>query len=171
MADASRPGSVEGPPSGWEDSPARIALIRAQLDKILASSGFVNSTRMRKFLRFVVDGTLAGRRDDLKESIIGTAVFDRASGYDPSVEPVVRVEARRLREKLQEYYEGEGLHDAVVIGLPKGGYTPSLEFRPVEPDAGSSVRCVKTKPSGDLLYAQIAPSTSAALPVRSHHRL
>jgi TolB-like protein/tetratricopeptide (TPR) repeat protein len=116
-------------------SPEEIALIRDQLDKILASPSFVNSARMRQFLRLVVERTLAGRRDSLKESVIGTEVFERSPDYDPSVEPVVRVEARRLRAKLQEYYEGEGIHDPVVISLPKGGYAPAFEFRPGAPVA------------------------------------
>jgi hypothetical protein len=122
-----RPG--ENLRSTVEHSPEEIVLIRNQLEKTLASPSFVNSARMRQFLRLVVERTLAGGRDGVKESVIGTEVFDRSPDYDPSVEPVVRVEARRLRAKLQEYYEGEGIHDAVVISLPKGGYAPAFEFR------------------------------------------
>jgi len=106
-------------------------LIRHQLARILESNGFVHSERMRQFLRFVVESSLEGTADRLKESVIGVEVFGRAPSYDPKVEPIVRIEARRLREKLQEYYEHQGSQDAVVIHLPKGGYAPSFEMRPL----------------------------------------
>ncbi len=113
-----------------EDSPQRAALIRDQLARILASPGFVNSARMCQFLRFVVENSI-GSGERLKETVIGVEVFGRAAGYDPSLEPIVRVEARRLRDKLEQYYAGRGANDPVVITLPKGGYTPEFSFPPV----------------------------------------
>src|SRR5204863_6822573 len=67
----------------------------------------------------------------VKESVIGVEVFGRSPGYDPRIEPIVRIEARRLREKLQAYYEKQGSQDPVVIQLPKGGYVPTFDMRPV----------------------------------------
>src|SRR5260370_42653998 len=99
----------------------RAALIREQLGKILTSPGFVNSARMRQFLQVVVENSLSGA-SSLKETTIGVQVFSRAPDYDSGAEPIVRVEARRLREKLQQYYERWGVADAVIIRLPKGGY-------------------------------------------------
>jgi hypothetical protein len=93
---------------------------------------------MARFLRFVVDCTLGGKLDGLKEYSIGVEVFDRGSSFDPPLDPVVRVEARRLRKKLEEYYEGEGAHAPVRIQLPKGGY--AVEFdqgAPEKPDSPS----------------------------------
>ena len=107
------------------------AVIRAQLGRVLASPGFVHSARMRQFLELVVENSLSGG-GPLKETVIGVRVFGRAPDYDSSVEPIVRVEARRLRQKLQQYYEREGATDPIIIHLPKGGYTPEFEIR-VEP--------------------------------------
>jgi len=96
--------------------------VRRQLDRLLASSGFANAGRMSRFLKFVVERTLAGEGERLKEYVIGVEVFDRDTNYDPRVDSIVRVEAARLRTKLAEYYAGEGRGDTVVLTLPKGGY-------------------------------------------------
>jgi TolB-like protein len=96
--------------------------VRRQLDRLLASTMFANAARMSRFLKFVVERTLAGEGERLKEYVIGVEVFDRAADYDPRVDSIVRVEAARLRSKLAEYYAGEGSSDAVVLSLPKGGY-------------------------------------------------
>ena len=103
------------------------------LEKILGSSTFIQSHRMCRFLRFVVETRLAGDLDQLKESIIGIAVFDRPAGYDPKLDAIVRVEARRLRTKLSEYYSGDGAGAAVRIVLPKGSYVPEFESAAAAP--------------------------------------
>src|SRR5688572_6191858 len=97
--------------------------VRRQLDRLLASTGFANAGRMSRFLKFVVEKTLAGEGERLKEYVIGVEVFDRDASYDPRLDSIVRVEAARLRAKLAEYYAGEGKSDAVVLTLPKGGYS------------------------------------------------
>ena len=76
--------------------------VRRQLDRLLASPGFVNAGRMSRFLKFVVEKTLAGEGERLKEYVIGVEVFDRGTDYDPRVDAIVRVEAARLRAKLVE---------------------------------------------------------------------
>ena len=105
--------------------------VRAQLKKIVASPGFFRAARMQRFLTFIVEGRLDGKHnpEELKESIVGMAVFDRHAAYDPKSDPVVRVEARRLRSKLEEYYEGPGKGDDVRINLPKGSYMPLWEWQ------------------------------------------
>lgn len=110
--------------------------VRRQLDRLLASAPFANAGRISRFLKFVVERTLAGDADRLKEYVIGIEVFDRDTDYDPRVDSIVRVEAARLRSKLAEYYAGEGRGDAVVLGLPKGGYAAviKLESRPAAPN-------------------------------------
>jgi serine/threonine-protein kinase len=82
---------------------------------------------MQRFLTFCVEAALRGEAP--KEYVVGTAVFDRKDGYDPRVDPIVRVEARRLREKLEQYYSQAGVADEVIIQLPKGSYTPLVERR------------------------------------------
>ncbi|MCP5119424.1 MAG: hypothetical protein GY953_52145, partial [bacterium] len=73
---------------------------------------------MSRFLRFTVEKALAGHGSELKEYSIGLEVFDRLDSYDPRTDPIVRVEARRLRSKLASYYAEEGAGDKVVIELP-----------------------------------------------------
>ena len=102
------------------------AAVRSELEKILASPGFIHSDRMARFLRFTVEQTLTGRGSELKETVLGMEVFDRPSSFDPRTDTIVRVEARRLRSKLKEYYEGPGKHDTLVIEFPKGSYVPTF---------------------------------------------
>jgi TolB-like protein len=101
--------------------------VRLQLERILASDPFANSDRLRRFLRYVVERTLAGDGGRLKEYVIGAEVFDRNDQYDPRLDSIVRVEAGRLRAKLDEYYVGPGRGDAILIRLPRGGYAAVFE--------------------------------------------
>lgn len=103
--------------------------IRLQLDRILASEGFANADRMSGFLRYVVDRALAGESDQVKEYTIGVAVFGRSEEYDPRLDSIVRVEARRLRTKLDEYYAAAGRADPIVIEMRRGAYVPAFERR------------------------------------------
>lgn len=100
--------------------------VRQQLEKILAHGLFLRSERMGRFLRFAVERTLEGKAEELKEYLIGVEVFDRKDNYDPRVDPIVRVEARRLRSKLKAYYESEGREDLIVIEFPRGSYAPQI---------------------------------------------
>src|SRR5438552_951694 len=92
--------------------------IRIELAKILGSRGFVHSERLKRFLRYGVEETLAGRRENLKEYTLALDVFDKDASHDPGSDPIVRVEARRLRTRLKEYYETDGRNDPIRIGLP-----------------------------------------------------
>jgi TolB-like protein len=112
--------------------------IRAQLRRMLASREFAGSERMQRFLRFAVSECLAGKTETLKEYTIGIEVFDRPASFDAATDPIVRVEARRLRAKLERYYGGEGRADEIVIELPKGGYTPRFRHRTVEDHRGAA---------------------------------
>ena len=104
------------------------AAVRLHLDKIASSRLFANASRSTRFLRFIVEERLAGHLDRIQEYVLGLDVFDRPECFDPRVESIVRVEGRRLKLRLQEYYRTEGRDDPVRIELPKRGYTP--EFRP-----------------------------------------
>ncbi len=103
--------------------------IRAQLDLILRSRAFIQSHRIRRFLQFVVEESLLGQPHRLKEYLIGLEVFDRREAFDPRVDSIVRVEARRLRYKLEEYYRTEGREDGIRVVLRKGSYVPIFEYR------------------------------------------
>ena len=100
--------------------------IRLQLSKILQSDSFVRARRMKRFLEYVVEETLAGRASQVCEYSVRIAVFERNESFEPALDPIVRNDARRLRQKLLEYYaRSEGrVDDHVVIEVPKGSYVP-----------------------------------------------
>ncbi len=105
--------------------------VSAQLARILASPQFAQSERLSRFLRLAVEVAQAGQ--PLKEYRIGVDVFDRGKDFDPRTDPIVRVQAAKLRSKLLEYYAGGGANDPLVISVPKGGY--AAEFQPAKPSA------------------------------------
>jgi hypothetical protein len=102
--------------------------VREQLRKILTSDIFRRSAQMERFLSLVVERSLGGRPDELKEYILGRDVFHRGDDYDPRADSIVRVEAQRLRRKLREYYETQGIADTVLIDLPAGTYVPIFRY-------------------------------------------
>ena len=115
--------------AGVLPSPAEI---RAQVQRILADPDLQASSARRKLLQFIVEESLAGRAERLKGFTIAVAVFGRNDDFDPQTDPVVRVEARRLRRDLHSYYITAGKRDPVIISIPKGGYVPQFEWREVE---------------------------------------
>src|SRR5215468_514884 len=94
--------------------------VRDQLDRILKSAPFLQSRRRQRFLEYIVNETLAGRGKRLKGYNVARAVFDRSETFDSNVDPIVRMQAARLRDKLREYYDGDGQNDPIRIDLPKG---------------------------------------------------
>jgi TolB-like protein/Tfp pilus assembly protein PilF len=124
--------------------------IREQIAKIVASEIFVNSTRMQRFLTLVVEYALSGRAKELKEYLIGVDVFDRDTSFDPRADPIVRVEARRLRRKLEEYYEGPGLEDELTIEFPKGSYVPRFLWKSSSKRTESRLRSIAVLPFRNL---------------------
>jgi hypothetical protein len=108
--------------------------VRAELEQIVTGATFAQSDRLVSFLRFIVNETLAGRADHIKESVVGVEIFGRQPGYDPKGDPIVRVQARQLRQKLRDHYDLPGRDGRVRIDLPKGGYVPQFRHeQPVEP--------------------------------------
>lgn len=110
-------------PSPNANPPAADA-IRGQLERILASGDFASADRARRLLRFLVEETLAGRADRLKEYTLAIEVFDRDTSFDPGTNPAVRVEASRLRRRLEHYYLTAGREDPLLVELPRGTYVP-----------------------------------------------
>lgn len=104
--------------------------IRHQLQRILDSPDFQRSGRLADFLTYVVEETLQGRQDRIKAYAIGIEVFGRDASFDPQVDPVVRIEAGRLRRDLEHYYLTIGRDDPVAVDIPKGGYIPRFSPRP-----------------------------------------
>ena len=125
--------------------------IRRQLEKIVAHGLFARSERMGRFLRFAVERTIEGKGDVLKEYLIGVEVFDRKGSYDPRVDPIVRVEARRLRSKLKAYYDGDGREDPIVFEFNTGTYAPAIrERRPASRVADAGISTVAVLPFTNL---------------------
>jgi adenylate cyclase len=116
--------------------------VRAALTRILASESFAHAGRASDFLRFVVEQTLAGAGPRLKGYSIGVEVFGRPSDFDPRTDPLVRVEAGRLRRRLAQYYSSEGADDPIRIRLPRGNYV---------------VTCEHSRPPGDAEPGSAAP--------------
>lgn len=124
---------------------------------------------MRRFLSYCVEAGLSG--ESPKEYVVGTTVFDRKADYDPRVDPIVRVEARRLRAKLEEYYSGPGASDEIIIELPKGGYVPLFRRRTGHVWAGAPVTSVAVLPFTDLSRSSEDDYFSDGLTEELIHRL
>jgi TolB-like protein len=117
------------PPRASTETTPNAATVTAELERIAASPGFRKAQRCTGLLRFLVGHVLARREAELKEYTIAVGALDRSEAFDSRTDPVVRLEARRLRLKLAEYYQQDGLNDLVVIELPKGAYVPLFRFR------------------------------------------
>ncbi len=119
--------SPAGPrvPQGREDIFAEADVLK-ELEKILSSDALRDAEVLKRFLRYTVERTLHGEGGLLKEYRLGVEVFDRDSSFDPRLDPVVRMAARRLRSKLKDYYETEGLQDPISIAVPKGSYAATF---------------------------------------------
>lgn len=124
-------------------SAKQIEEIRLQLAKILSHALFIDTTRMKRFLTYVVEEMIAGRGARLKGYSIGLEVFDKPSDFDPQSDTIVRVQAGQLRRRLDLYYASDGENDPVRLTIPKGRYAPRFEFR--EPGA------VTFEPSNDVV--------------------
>jgi Tol biopolymer transport system component len=145
-------------------------VVRDQLERILASDVFSRSQQLRRFLSFIVEQRLAGQGHSIKESVLAHELYGKGTDFDGGTDPVVRVDARRLRDKLREYYDGRS--DPVVISLPKGSYVPVFEPNFVSPShttppvvaeeaQQTSPAVVITPPVQNLSRAGIAAGTFA----------
>jgi TolB-like protein len=119
----------EPEPDGASAGSFPQSAVTSELEKILSSSTFVRSKRLGRFLRFTVEQCLEGRQSALKEYLVGVEVFNKLETFDPRIDSIVRVEARRLRSKLERYYQTEGREDGIVIQFRKGSYVPLIMDR------------------------------------------
>src|SRR5258708_748756 len=104
--------------------------VRAQRERMTASDDFNRSPQLGAFLRFVVEAVLQGKSDRIKAYTIGVDVLRRDAKFDPQLDPIVRVEATRLRRTIDRYYAGRGADDTIRIDLPRGSYVPTFSRRP-----------------------------------------
>jgi adenylate cyclase len=116
-------------PKGLDD-PAEEAVIREELEHLLACPSLEATRRSRAFLRYIVEKTLSDSTNEISQYAIATQVFGRDGTFDPTIDPAVRIEAGRLRRSLKCYYADAGADTPVRIRLPKGTYIPTFEYRP-----------------------------------------
>lgn len=105
--------------------------VRASLETLLNSKAFNASSRNRRFLAYAVEETLGGRGDRIKAYNVAVSAFDRDDDFDPLVDPIVRIEAARLRRSLEHYYLTGGRNDRIRIDMPKGSYVATFGYREV----------------------------------------
>jgi hypothetical protein len=118
--------------------------VRRQLDRVLSDTHFSHSRRFPDFLRFVVQHTLAGQTEMLKERTLGIEVFGKEADYDTSADPIVRVTAAEIRKRIAQYYQEPGRESELRISLPSGTYVPRFEW----PDAKLATR-LAAKPASE----------------------
>jgi len=118
--------------------------INEQVNRILESHLFVGSIVLKEFLTYIVDETLQGNEDGLKEYVIATSVLNKDEDFNPQASAIVRIHARRLRKRLDDYYFNEGVNDPIRISVPKGRYIPFFESK-----------SKKTTPLPDDLHSNI----------------
>jgi serine/threonine-protein kinase len=133
--------------------------VRSELEKVLASETFAQSESLKRFLRHIVETKLSGKEDELKELSLGVEVFERGEAYDPRLDPIVRVQATRLRGKLRDYYAREGAGAPIVIELPRGSYVPEFFERELAPVRSAA----QTRPWGKRLVAALSVAMMVVL--------
>jgi hypothetical protein len=141
-------------------APVAEERVREELSRVLASHEFRTSKRSQDFLRYVVDHTLAGHGDLLKERTIGMEVFGRPATYDPSDDATVRVKAGEVRKRLGLYYSDQGAHDPIRIELPSGTYVP--EFHEAEAKAAAPLSTPPATPHRSRFLAVAIPAALAS---------
>jgi hypothetical protein len=135
-----------------------------QLERILNSAQLVTSPSLSRFLRYIVEETLAGRSAEIREYTLGVHVFDRGEDFNPRLDPIVRVQARNLRSRVAKYYEGSGADDPIRIELPKGTYVPIFHRTGVEPEplvAEAAAAATATQPAP----VEVSPFATSVMPV------
>jgi hypothetical protein len=123
--------------------------IRRELRRIVNSSSFRDSYRLTSFLSFIVEMTLAGHGNKLKAYTIAVEALGRSADFDPQTDPIVRVEAVRMRQALGRYYSGIGRDDPLVIEVPRGGYVPAFH-RPKACESPKPRAAVSHPPHSEL---------------------
>ena len=167
--------SASGPVPGVRPGPEAIS---SALGRIVQSASLVDSPRLRAFLRFIVERTLAGEARSLKAYTIGVGALGRDANFDPNTDAIVRVEAVRLRTALERYYDGDCASDPVLIDLPRGTYVPQFHWRkaPIpqqaSPRNGSSeehrratsliVQCSAMKARSHIAFAELKAEIATA---------
>jgi TolB-like protein len=135
--------------------------IREQVDRIVSSPIFLPSRRLIDFLQHVTNKTLAGESSEIKQFTIGVIVYNQNADFDPKTNPLVRIEARRLRRVLQKYYDSDGKNDRIFIEIPRGHYVPIFSYLDQKGKSSSPADDIKAQPRRN-----IEPPVVAVFPFR-----
>src|SRR4051812_14886002 len=114
--------------------------VRVAVERMIKSDVFIRSPQLGAFLCFVVEAVLRGKGDRIKAYTIGVEVLRRDVKFDPQIDPIVRVEATRLRRAIERYYSGPGADDRVIVDLPRGSYVPVFRYRDATPAPPPALR-------------------------------
>ena len=142
------------------------AEVRAQVQRMTASDVFASSPQLAAFLLFVVEAVLRGHGERLKGYTIGVEVLRRDVTFDPQIDPIVRVEATRLRRAIERYYAGPGADDPIVIDLPRGAYVPRIALRVGRPRLRrlSAAEEIVLAPGNGMPTLRVAPFAVVGTP-------
>jgi serine/threonine-protein kinase len=138
------------------ESVLSAAEVHQELGKILSSSAFARPHRLCRLLKHLVERTLSGEQDLLKETLLGMQVFDRGPDFDPRTDPIVRIDARRLRARLAQYYADEGAANPFRIVIDPGSYVPSFRKRDAADPATFNLPSLKGHSVAVLPFANLS---------------
>ena len=139
--------------------------VMAQLERLLADPQLRGCVSSARLLRYVVEQTLAGGADDIKEVVIAAELYAHEPGYDPKVNSSVRVEAGRLRARLARYYATSGAQAPIRIVIPKGTYVPRFER---QLPRGPNPSWCRRRANGAACYCPAGRACSARTIVKGH---
>lgn len=144
--------------------------VNEQLERLLSNPHFSHSRRFPSFLRFVIDHTLAGQTDSLKERTLGIEIFGRDANYDTASDPIVRVTAAEIRKRIAQYYQEPGHEGELRVSLPAGSYVPQFHWpRAAElPKNGAEAG---VQGSSEVLSSPVEPSGATALVVAASEEI
>jgi hypothetical protein len=142
---------------------------RQLIDEVANSHLFQNSPTLKAFFAYVAEHTLAGRLDEVKEQRIGWHVLGRKPDYDTANDNIVRIRARQVRQKLDEYFETAGRDSRWIISIPKGGYAPVFQKRPLSlPTQAESVTDIPASTETMKSYQESEGHRPTSPPARFH---
>jgi hypothetical protein len=164
-------GSQPSQALGWHPSTEEErAAVRNQLERILASPGFRNSKKYPAFLRYIVEHTLNGQADHLKERTLGIEVFGRPLEYDTGVDPVVRIVAAEVRKRIGQYYHESATPGELLLDLPSGSYVPKFTLPDQSPGPPPAAEPVGLEPAAAQEALTQTPVVSPLVPTRPSWR-
>src|ERR1700688_2598396 len=137
--------------------------IQEQLERLLSTSHFKQSRRFPSFLRFVIDQTLLGQTDLLKERTLGIEIFGREADYDTSSDPIVRVTATEIRKRIAQYYQEPGHEAELRVSLPSGSYVPQFHWPQAAKESSQALTVTAPSPAASV---PVEPLQIEPVPIR-----